>query len=146
MIGIIKLSGVQLDWAFAAAVGMEIYTPEDRQAMKPKDLKALDQLVPVIHIGVEGTLLRSYMGKTVKWHPTEDWNQASVIWNRARVSLGRLDASAQNRKSVNCIGNGQFEAHVNGRIVRAETHLVALCRATVLEKFGATIEIPDELA
>ena len=146
MIGITRLTDTQLDWAFAVAVGMEVYTPEDRSALKTKDLKELDAKHPVIHISTEGAMLLSTRGKTVPWRPTEDWNQASIIWNRAHVSIGRLDHAAQNRKSQGCVGNGQYEAHVNGRIARAPTHLVALCAATVLDKFGAAIDIPDELA
>lgn len=135
-----------LDWAFAAAIGLEIYWKEDLDVMDRKDVESLgkdNQIVTVSDVTHELRLLGS--NGDHPWIPTRNWSQASIVWGRSGVQVTHLTPAARNRRSSTMIGEGNYEVRIGQTVVRSNAPLLALCRAMVIEKFGTQVDIPDEL-
>lgn len=138
-----------LDWAFAAALGLDIYHQEDLEALGKKESKKLGQDEPVIIIEgdlITGNLMYVHGASRINWWPSRNWSQAmSKIWTTRGVSISYLSPEQYNKRSSTVVGDGHYEAHIGKTSVRANNPLQAICRAVIVDKFGVNLGVPDEL-
>lgn len=136
------LDNKQLDWAFAAAMGYEIYQPEDIEALGVKETKNLSKVKPVLHLSADGLLVLCNGNHKSQYSPTLSWNHSASVWSKTGTTLTNLTDSARNQYGSGTVGTGRYEARVGATVVRDDVALVALCRAVVINKFGSAVELP----
>lgn len=122
-----NLEGLALDWAVAQAEGVRL-DPEPR-----------------VFKGVPCVMHETYRAVPYKpYRPSTDWNQAGKLVD---AHIKRMGDCAEPVNGWDAIPEGKqcFAMAHNNEFATGATKRIAVCRAVVLAKLGATVEIPAEL-
>lgn len=121
---------LQLDWLVAKCESMKLH----RNALLDGQVK-------------EGWWVSGYYIDPNNWIPlsllnfSTDWAQGGPIKEREKIGTNWVVSNYLNI-------DGCWSAHIpqsNGRLLYAQTELVAAMRCYVINKLGETAEVPDEL-
>lgn len=135
------LTGRPLDWAVAAAEGLDVVLQQIGDSLNA--------------VAIKGSPVVTRLGRSqpvTPWNPTTRWDQCGPLIEKYAIKLVMIDDCTDDAKprwvaeaGAECIWEANPNVHMqeNGGVGGAP--LVAVCRAIVLAKAGAVVMVPKVL-
>jgi len=138
----LKLSGVQLDWAMAVALGIDQQTaivgkPPAEWRLRPVDRRGYDCHPAKAHAIFD-------MGNGGYWMPSSSWDRGGPVLEWALKEGMQVVAIDQEYRATIPLFKATFDGWQT--CIRGDTVLEATCRCIVAKKLGAEFELPKRKA